>query len=53
VRKIRRPTLVIEYPKGAEALRAPFARRPRGQRIKQLQAIADRHIKDYGLLEAA
>ena len=53
VRKIRRATPVIEYLK----LQRRFAHLMRDgeadPRVKRLQAICDRHIKDYGLLEAA
>ena len=53
VRKIRRPTPVIEYLK----LQRRFAHILRDgaddPRVKGLQAIADRNIRDYGLLEAA
>ena len=53
VRKIRRPTPVVEYLK----LQKRFAHIVRDgaedPRVKGLQAIADRHIRDYGLLEDA
>ena len=53
VRKIRRLTPVVEYLK----LQRRFAHLFRGgevdPHVAELQAIADRHIKDYGLLEAA
>ena len=51
VRKIRRLTPVVDYLK----LQRRFAHLFRGgevdPRVAQLQAIADRHIRDYGLLE--
>ena len=51
MRKIRRLTPVVEYLK----LQRRFAHLFRGgevdPRVARLQAIADRHIKDYGLLE--
>ena len=53
VRKIRRPTPVVEYLK----LQKRFAHLLRDghedPRVARLQAIADQHIRDYGLLEAA
>jgi pyruvate ferredoxin oxidoreductase beta subunit len=53
VRKIRRATPVVEYLR----LQKRFAHLLRDgredPRVQKLQAIADRHIKDYGLLEEA
>ena len=52
VRKIRRPTPVIEYLKLQRRFAHLFRDGEADPRVAQLQAIADRHIRDYGLLEA-
>jgi pyruvate ferredoxin oxidoreductase beta subunit len=53
VRKIRRPTPVIEYLKLQRRFAHLFRDGKEDPRIARLQAVADRHIRDYGLLEAA
>ena len=53
VRKIRRPTPVAEYLKLQRRFAHLFRDGVEDPRVAKLQAIADRHIKDYGLLEEA
>ena len=53
VRKIRRPAPVVEYLKLQKRFAHLFRDDREDPRVMELQAIADRHIRDYGLLEAA
>ena len=53
VRKIRRLTPVVEYLKIQKRFAHLLRDGRQDPRVEELQAIADRHIKDYGLLEAA
>ncbi len=53
VRKIRRPTPVSEYLKLQRRFAHLFRDGKEDPRVAKMQAIADRHIKDYGLLEEA
>ena len=53
VRKIRRPTPVVEYLKLQRRFAHLFRDGKEDPRVARLQAVADRHIRDYGLLEAA
>src|SRR5271165_1239578 len=53
VRKIRRPTPVIEYLKLQRRFAHILRDGPDDPRVKGLQALADRNIRNYGLLETA
>jgi pyruvate ferredoxin oxidoreductase beta subunit len=53
VRKIRRLTPVVEYLKLQRRFAHLFRDGHEDPRVTRLQAVADRHIRDYGLLEAA
>ena len=53
VRKIRRITSVVEYLKLQRRFGHLFRDGHEDPRVAKLQVVADRHIKDYGLLEAA
>ena len=53
VRKIRRLTPVVEYLKLQRRFAHLFRDGHEDPRVARLQAVANRHIKDYGLLEKA
>ena len=53
VRRIRRLTPVAEYLKLQRRFAHLFRNGQVDPRVAALQAVADRHIKDYGLLEEA
>jgi len=53
VRKIRRPAPVIEYLKLQRRFAHILRDGPDDPRVKGLQALADRNIRNYGLLETA
>jgi pyruvate ferredoxin oxidoreductase beta subunit len=53
VRKIRRPTPVVEYLKLQRRFAHLFRDGQEDPRVKKLQAVADRHIRDYRLMEEA
>jgi pyruvate ferredoxin oxidoreductase beta subunit len=51
VRKIRRRTPVVEYLKLQRRFAHLFRDGQIDPRVARLQAIADRHIEEYGLIE--